>query len=408
MIVDGKPDENGGALKALSDGRLPEEEDEPLENFFFAAGTDGGRLLADLGAEVEVREINSFSWHPGSRGPQVYTLYAADSSSVAPPDLHLKRGKDPLTAGWKLIAKVDARTNASDSLGGQYGVHISEAGGNLGKFRYLLFDILPTETLDAFGNTFYSEIDVVDSSRPVLVDGETVATCRETLTITNHSLFQITVDTCDTTDLQDWTRTSLDPVLREWYPKLVEMLPSDRFEAPKEVAIRFSETLRGVAETSGTRVRCAAKWFRANLQGEAVGSVVHELVHVVQQYGNTRRTNPEATRAPGWLVEGLADYIRWFLYEPQSHGADMVWLRQRRNIQLRYDAGYRVTANFLNWATQYDKDLIRRLNAAMREGRYREDLWKDYTGHSLSELGANWKKEATQQLAPSEVEPQRK
>ena len=66
------------------------------------------------------------------------------------------------------------------------------------------------------------------------------------------------------------------------------------------------------------------KWFRANLQGEAIGSVVHELVHVVQEYGRARRENPEATRSPGWLVEGLADYIRWFLYEPQSHGADLV------------------------------------------------------------------------------------
>ena len=33
----------------------------------------------------------------------------------------------------------------------------------LGNYRYLLFDISATENDDAFGNTFYSEIDVVPS-----------------------------------------------------------------------------------------------------------------------------------------------------------------------------------------------------------------------------------------------------
>ena len=78
-----------------------------------------------------------------------------------------------------------------------------------------------------------------------------------------------------------------------------------------------------MAATGGTRVTCAAEWFRRNLEGEAKGAVVHELVHVVQQYGRARRNNPDATRPPGWLVEGIPDYIRWFLYEPQSRGAEI-------------------------------------------------------------------------------------
>jgi hypothetical protein len=32
---------------------------------------------------------------------------------------------------------------------------------------------------------------------------------------------------------------------------------------------------------------------------------------------------------PGWLVEGIPDYIRWFQYEPQSHGADASLFRAR-------------------------------------------------------------------------------
>src|SRR5262245_43167349 len=43
-IIDGERDENGGDLTKLNDGKLPTEEDQPLENFFFNAGTEGGRL----------------------------------------------------------------------------------------------------------------------------------------------------------------------------------------------------------------------------------------------------------------------------------------------------------------------------------------------------------------------------
>jgi hypothetical protein len=157
--------------------------------------------------------------------------------------------------------------------------------------------------------------------------------------------------------------------------------------------------MRGVAATGGTRISCAAEWFRANLKGEAVGAVVHELVHVVQQYGTARRNNPNSNRSPGWLVEGLADYVRWFLYEPQSHGADLTWMRGRKNLRLRYDAGYRVTANFLDWVTgKYDKSTVERLNEAMREGKYREDIWKEQTGRAVQELGEEWKRELEQQL----------
>ena len=44
-----------------------------------------------------------------------------------------------------------------------------------------------------------------------------------------------------------------------------------------------------------------------------------------------RRNNPEHKPTPGWLTEGIPDYIRWFLYEPQSHGADVTYFRRRRN-----------------------------------------------------------------------------
>jgi hypothetical protein len=159
-IVEGVKDENGGDPEKLNDGKLPSEEDQPEQNFFFNAGTEGGRLALDLGSAINIKQVNTYSWHPNTRGPQVYKLYASDGAtkdfSAAP-----KKGTDPEKAGWKLIATVDTRPHAAEG-GGQYGVSIADAAGALGKYRYLLFDISRTESDDEFGNTFYSEIDVVE------------------------------------------------------------------------------------------------------------------------------------------------------------------------------------------------------------------------------------------------------
>jgi hypothetical protein len=151
-----------------------------------------------------------------------------------------------------------------------------------------------------------------------------------------------------------------------------------------------------VAATSGTRVHCAARWFRTQVNGEAKGAVVHELVHVVQQYGLARRFNRNATRTPGWLVEGIADYVRWFLYEPETRGAEISAAGLSR---ARYDASYRVSANFIDWVSRtHDKDIVRKLNAAARQGRYAEELWKEYTGHAVQGLNDQWKQSLAERL----------
>jgi hypothetical protein len=199
-------------------------------------------------------------------------------------------------------------------------------------------------------------------------------------------------------DLSEWMHKELAPVVKEWYPKIVKMLPSDGFEAPTNVTIRFRTDMGGTpASASGNRINCNAGWFKRELNREARGSVVHEMVHVVQQYGRARRDNPNATRTPGWLVEGIPDYIRWFLYEPETKGAEVT----ARNLsRAKHDASYRITGNFLNWVVQkYDTNIIQKLNAASREGKYSEDLWKQYTGKPLQELGYEWKEGYEQRFA---------
>lgn len=154
-LIDGDLDGGSAELAALTDGRVPRDEDEPGSNVYFRAGSTGGRFRMDFGAPVDIAHVNSYSWHPNSRGPQLYKLYAADGSD---PKFNIdpKRGVDPASCGWKLIALVSTLPDGGD-MGGQYGASVSDVG----KYRYLLFDIYVTELYDNWGNTFYSEIDVI-------------------------------------------------------------------------------------------------------------------------------------------------------------------------------------------------------------------------------------------------------
>jgi hypothetical protein len=93
----------------------------------------------------------------------LYKLYAAEGSE-AQLDLDPKRGVDPATRGWKFITTVNTLPPQGED-GGQYGVSVSDSSGSLGKYRYLLFDCYVTELYDNWGNTFYSEIDVISTPR---------------------------------------------------------------------------------------------------------------------------------------------------------------------------------------------------------------------------------------------------
>lgn len=154
-LIDGDLDGGSGSLATLIDGRVPQDEDEPGGNVYFRAGSMGGRFRMDFTTPIEIARINSYSWHPNSRGPQLYKVYGADGTE---PNLNLdpKRGVDPATGGWKLIALVSTLPDKGDD-GGQYAASVS----GVGKYRYLLFDVYVTELYDNWGNTFYSEIDVL-------------------------------------------------------------------------------------------------------------------------------------------------------------------------------------------------------------------------------------------------------
>ncbi|HEX4589872.1 MAG TPA: basic secretory protein-like protein, partial [Gemmataceae bacterium] len=103
----------------------------------------------------------------------------------------------------------------------------------------------------------------------------------------------------DDPEMTDWVMKAARICERE-YDMICEELKSDGFKPRVEFTMDLTNDYRGVAATGGGQVTGSVSYFRAHK--DDFGAMVHETVHVVQQYRG--RGNP------GWLVEGIADYIR--------------------------------------------------------------------------------------------------
>ncbi|HSZ58819.1 MAG TPA: sigma-70 family RNA polymerase sigma factor [Tepidisphaeraceae bacterium] len=157
-IVDGIPGK-WSLPSILVSGTLPASDDARTQNFCFTSATLEGRLRLDLGRRIAVHRITTFSRHKSDRAPQLYTLYISDGSS-SDFDPAPKIGTDPAAHGWTRLANVDSRPILPGPKGGTYAVTLMPPSGNLHRCRYLLFEMFPTETVDQYGHTFYSQICV--------------------------------------------------------------------------------------------------------------------------------------------------------------------------------------------------------------------------------------------------------
>ncbi|MBN9118991.1 MAG: sigma-70 family RNA polymerase sigma factor [Planctomycetes bacterium] len=160
------------------------------------------------------------------------------------------------------------------------------------------------------------------------------------------------------------------------YPMVCDELAADGFRPPTRVPFLVRRDAGAIVAASRGRVIASAGYFEENPHD--VGAVVHATSLVVQAY-------PERG-APDWLVHGVADYVRFFKFEPGAIGPP-------DPDTARHDGNSHETAAFLAYlVTTYDPDLVRRLNAALRAGRYDDDIWSSLTGKSLRELDDEWRR----------------
>lgn len=163
----------------------------------------------------------------------------------------------------------------------------------------------------------------------------------------------------------------------EVYPKLAKEYNTN---ASREVKFMVDTACKGVAATGGGRVVFSPLYMQNH--PEDIDVVTHEVMHIVQNYGNSR--------GPGWLTEGIADYAR---YKFGVNNTKAKWALTEYKAGKSYTNSYRTTARFLNWLeTSGHAGIVKTLDAQLRGHTYTEQTWKDVTGKTLDELWADYAK----------------
>jgi hypothetical protein len=159
-------------------------------------------------------------------------------------------------------------------------------------------------------------------------------------------------------------------LVETWYPRLCELLATEgldpidgkphgkAFTSPRSLRIVIERELKVPAYTTGSEIHVNGSWIAKH--PEDSGLLIHELAHVVQSY-------PQGKSTPGWLVEGIADYVRWWRYEPELAATSG---RTRIDpAKSKYTDSYRTTAMWLAWCSRtHDMRLVPALDFAARNG----------------------------------------
>jgi hypothetical protein len=185
----------------------------------------------------------------------------------------------------------------------------------------------------------------------------------------------------------DWAARA-KKLCETWYPIISERLSPNRPPEPREIRLLFKKDPKGIAFTnsgSPARITINTAWLEEH--PDDFGMIIHELTHVVQDY---RPKQPGANPGGGWVVEGMADYVRYSEFEPERP--------MTLNPKGSYRDGYATAALFLDWVERtHDRRLVEKLNVRLREGAYRDALFEELTGRALDRLWADFLADAAGQ-----------
>lgn len=182
----------------------------------------------------------------------------------------------------------------------------------------------------------------------------------------------VRVDCSQAPELRVWCdRAKVE--LTAWHPRIRNLLATEGFTPPGEIVLKVRKSDKGVGGTSGATITVSSGWVSKH--PEDVGMLIHELTHVIQRYPSPR---------PSWVTEGIADYVRWAIYE----GKPLAWFPAPQKPS-GYTSGYRGTAGFLLWLESGPSPgIVRRLNNAMRNQEYNDRIFEKLEGRPLRNL---WK-----------------
>jgi len=159
------------------------------------------------------------------------------------------------------------------------------------------------------------------------------------------------------------------------YPQLVTTFNPD---APTRVTFIMDPDLPAVAGVGGDVVMYHSGHFAAHPHD--IDVVTHEVMHVVQAYGDRG--------APGWLTEGIADYVRHVYGVDNAAGG---WALPDFSPDQSLEDGYRGVGRFLLWLeTHGHAGVVRALDSRLRAGTWSDEAWVELTGRTLPTLWADY------------------
>ncbi|CAK8573893.1 unnamed protein product [Lathyrus sativus] len=140
----------------------------------------------------------------------------------------------------------------------------------------------------------------------------------------------------------------------------------------------FVDDMDGIAytNTNSNEIHVGARYLNTiQTIDELTGVLIHETTHVWQWYGNGK--------APVFLTEGIADYVRLKANYIPDHwvkaGGGDSWTR-----------GYDVTARFLEYCDGLRNGFVAELNKMMRTD-YRDDFFVTLLGKTPDQLFTDYK-----------------
>ena len=174
-------------------------------------------------------------------------------------------------------------------------------------------------------------------------------------------------------DAQEWAERAKRRV-EYWYPRVVEMLDGEEGLAniPDDFKIRLVfKPMDGVAYAAGREITVSSRYIKA--RPDDFGLVIHETTHVAQAYPRVREV---------WAMEGMTDWIRYFVTEPRSRNSWRV-----NPERSKYTDSYGVTATFFEWLVENkDPEFIKKIHKVFRSRQSVEKFVVEEYGKTCQEL----------------------
>jgi len=210
------------------------------------------------------------------------------------------------------------------------------------------------------------------------------------------------VDAACAADARDYALKS-NALVAEWYPKInQELYGAEHKPSYGDILLIFEPDLKVPAFASRNQIHASCSYIPV-MKDDYRAMLIHELSHVVQAY-------PPAPSGTGWIVEGIADYVRHKYFEKDikvtlrmnedgrlyGYGETEPYFHsiQDNRIDLTvngYQQSYTVASSFLFWLeSKKNPKIVQELNLAFSQGTYSPELFRQICGKPLDELWAEF------------------